>query len=260
MRRIYLMLLSALTVVLLNSCVLERVEKPSVMTIAYENASVAASTLRLSASLADICRVVDMWYMAPTEEERYIIEDEYLQDVKMRVLENGQINIGNVYIINTFGKSLKQNHWEVTPVLSAGTFSYEVTQLNENDYTVLRVNNSVSLCKAFYQVTVVEADKYYKVACEVSNIDRVALCFYDAISFETVEPLLLDVNVWGIYTPFWNAVVKALEGEMVIMPINKGQSVEPDVTRAVFSQWNVELTFRDETNDYWDLEWNITLL
>ena len=260
MRNKVLAVCSALIIVLLNSCVLERLEKPSQMTIAYENASVAVSSLRLSASLADLCRVLDRWYMASSDEERYVIEDKYFQDIKIRLREDGEINIGNVYIVNTFGKSLTENPWEVTPVIALGTFCYEVTQLDESEFTVLRINKSTSLCKAFYEVTMVEAEKYYKVACEVSNLDRFALCFYESISYETVEPLLLDVHQWGSYTPFWNAGIYAEEGEMRIMPINNGQPVEIDVTRAVFSDEGVELSFRNEDDVYWGLEWKLTLL
>lgn len=260
MRNIYLVLSSALIIVLLNSCVLERVEKPDKMTIAYENASVAVSSLRLSASLADLCRVIDMWYMASTPEERYAIEDKYLEDVKIRVQEDGYIYVGNVYVINTFGKSLTDNQWEVTPVIALGAFCYEVTQTDESNYTVLRVNNSPNLCTAFYRVRVVEADKYYEVACEVSNLNRFMLCFYDAISYETTEPLLLNVHLWGSYSPFWNTGVRAVEGEMTIMPVKDGQPVELDVTKATFFDWVVELCFRDKEDDYDLLQWNLTLL
>ena len=260
MRNKVLAVCSALIIVLLNSCVLERLEKPSQMTIAYENASVAVSSLRLSASLADLCRVLDRWYMASSDEERYVIEDSYFEDIKIRLREGGEINIGDVYIVNTFGKSLAENPWEVTPVIALGTFCYEVTQLDESDFTVLRVNNRTSLCKAFYQVTIVEVEKYYKVACKVSNLDRFALCFYESISYETVEPLLLDVDLWGGYTPFWNVGIYAMEGEMTVVPINNGQPVEVDVTRAVFSEGDVKLSFRNEDDVYWRLEWKLTLL
>ncbi len=103
-----------------------------------------------------------------------------------------------------------------------------------------------------------EAHKLYKVTCEVVNMSRFRHCFCDVISYATIEPLLLDVHLWGQYAPFWNTGIDPFEGKMRVLPMNSAQPVEADRVVATFEERIVLLSFRDEEEYDWGLQWYLS--
>lgn len=84
-----------IVVTTLTSCVVESFEKPKRAIFGYNISEHASSDIRTASLIADITRIVDMWYSATTELEKFDIEDKYFGDgIKLRQYGDGITIVG----------------------------------------------------------------------------------------------------------------------------------------------------------------------
>lgn len=135
-----------IVVTTLTSCVVESFEKPKRTIFGYNISEHVSSDIRTASLIADITRIVDMWYSATTELEKFDIEDKYFgDDIKLRQYGDG-ITIVGYYDFKTLGKPLLESKWRVTPlnnqVISNLTYEISLTMVNECCINILNRSNA----------------------------------------------------------------------------------------------------------------------
>ena len=115
-----------------KSCIIEESNKPSLSSIALEASNCVTIQMFTLTATIDQLRIIDLWYNAKNQQEKYQIEDEYFPYNKIRLLDNDTISLAGHYKIYTGGNSFLDNTWTVVPYsTNSSDVTYKAQQLDE---------------------------------------------------------------------------------------------------------------------------------
>ena len=234
-----------------KSCVIEGSNKPSLSNIAINASYSVTKQMFTLAATIDQLRVIDLWYNAKDQQEKYQIEDEYFPYNKIRLLDNDTILLAGYYKIYTGGNSFLDNTWTVVPYhTSNNDVTYITQQLDEKNYTIKRVSK-VDNYSVVQTVEIVTPNKEYIVTNQTVNSSLSYYKIYDQISFYTTEPVTFTIRKENS-NPWWDSCVNTTSGQVEIELLYKNENSKNDFITTTYRKDYTAFVFRGEEGGYHD--------
>lgn len=259
MKKIFYLITVFTLCISLQACVYIDNDKPSPIAIGIEIGQEAVDHISTTVKITEMSRLIDIWSKATTEEEKYIIEDEYFPNVKIRQITPDTIKVGILYTINTFGKSLTETPWEVIPlkINNSKDFVYKVNQVSESIYQ-LSLNENTQNSTVQLTMEIVSDFSTYKIETESKNIAASNLYYQDKVDYKTVQPIILD-NQLSSKKTLWDSYYYPIEGELNINVYLNDKLLNNDETTLIFNCYDTQVLFRGHDKDTWGIKWDFPL-
>ena len=234
-----------------KSCIIEESNKPSLSSIALEASNCVTIQMFTLAATIDQLRIIDLWYNAKNQQEKYQIEDEYFPYNKIRLLDNDTISLAGHYKIYTGGNSFLDNTWTVVPYsTNSSDVTYKAQQLDEKNYTIKRVTNADNY-NVVQTVEIVTPNEEYIVTNQTENAPLSYYKIYDRTSFYTTEPVTLRTRK-ETSTPWWDSCISTTSGQVEIELLYKNDTSKNDFVTTTYRKDYTSFLFRGEEGGYHD--------